>query len=457
MKKSGIDMCNGSLLSKMILFALPLMATGLLQVFYNAADVIVVGRFAGDDALAAVTSTSSLINLLVNLFLGLSTGVSATVARHLGARHSKKVHQSVHTSLVLAVIGGVVLLFVGLFLAEPLLRLMGVPDETGASVLQQASLYVRIYFLGMPAFMIYNFGAAILRANGDTRRPLVFLTISGLVNVVLNLILVIVFHLGVAGVAIATMVSQLISAVLLIRCLLKEKSLIRLIPSHLRLNAKMAKEILQLGLPSGIQSSLFSISNVLIQSSVNSFGKLAMAGSGAAGNIESFAYTALNAFYHASLNFTAQNFGARKFDRMVRSCRYACLLVAGIGIVLGGLILLFSEPLLRIYTTNPEAIHYGTVRIMVTSIPYLFCGLMEAMTGHIRGMGYSIMPMLVSLIGACGLRIVWIFTVFVAFPTFSVLFLCYPVTWAVTFSVHFICAKIVRKKVITKLGTPTPE
>lgn len=451
MKKSGIDMCNGPLLSKMILFALPLMATGFLQVFYNAADVIVVGRFAGDTALAAVTSTSSLVSLMVNLFLGISTGVSAVVARHLGAKHSKKVHESVHTSLILGVIAGVFLLFVGQFLAEPLLRLMGVPDEAGSSVLKQASLYVRIYFLGMPFFLIYNFGSAVLRANGDTRRPLIFLAISGAVNVLLNLVLVIVFHLGVAGVAIATTVSQVISAILLLWCLLKEKSLIRLIPSHLRLHFKTAAEILRLGLPSGIQSSLFAISNVLIQSSVNSFGSLAMAGSGAAGNIESFAYTALNSFYHASLNFTAQNFGAKKTDRMVRSCRYACLLVAGIGIALGALIMLFSEPLLSIYTTNPEAIRYGTLRIMVTSLPYLFCGLMEAMTGHIRGMGYSVMPMIVSLVGACGLRIVWIFTVFATFRTFPVLFLSYPITWCVTFLTHFVCAKIVRKKVFARL------
>ena len=452
MKKSGIDMCNGPLLPKLVLFALPLIATGLLQVFYNAADIIVVGKFAGDDALAAVTSTSSLISLMVNLFLGLSTGVSATVALHLGARHSKKVHQSVHTAVVMGIIGGIFLMFVGLFLAGPLLRLMGVPDEAGASVLEQATLYVRIYFLGMPFFLTYNFGAAVLRANGDTRRPLIFLAISGLVNVVLNLVLVIVFHLGVAGVAIATTVSQMLSAILLIRCLLKEKSLVRLIPSHLRLNFKMMGEILRLGLPAGLQSSLFAISNVLIQSSVNSFGALAMAGGGAAGNIESFAYTAMNAFFHASLNFTAQNFGAKKFDRMVRSCRYSCFLAAGVGIVIGGLIVLFSEPLLRIYTDNPEAIRYGTLRITATGIPYFLCGLMEAMTGHIRGMGYSIMPMLVSLIGACGLRVVWVFTVFAAFPTFPVLFLSYPVTWGITFLTHVVCAKIVRKKIVAKLN-----
>lgn len=452
MKKSGIDMCNGPLLPKLVLFALPLIATGLLQVFYNAADIIVVGKFAGDDALAAVTSTSSLISLMVNLFLGLSTGVSATVALHLGARHSKKVHQSVHTAVVMGIIGGIFLMFVGLFLAGPLLRLMGVPDEAGASVLEQATLYVRIYFLGMPFFLTYNFGAAVLRANGDTRRPLIFLAISGLVNVVLNLVLVIVFHLGVAGVAIATTVSQMLSAILLIRCLLKEKSLVRLIPSHLRLNLKMMGEILRLGLPAGLQSSLFAISNVLIQSSVNSFGALAMAGGGAAGNIESFAYTAMNAFFHASLNFTAQNFGAKKFDRMVRSCRYSCFLAAGVGIVIGGLIVLFSEPLLKIYTDNPEAIRYGTLRITATGIPYFLCGLMEAMTGHIRGMGYSIMPMLVSLIGACGLRVVWVFTVFAAFPTFPVLFLSYPVTWGITFLTHVVCAKIVRKKIVVKLN-----
>lgn len=451
MKKTGIDMCNGPLFSKMIMFALPLIATGLLQVFYNAADIIVVGNFAGDDALAAVTSTSSLINLLVNLFLGISNGVSATVARHLGARHSKKVHQSVHTSLVLAIIGGVLLLFVGLFLAEPLLRLMGTPDEKGASVLQQATLYVRIYFLGIPFSLFYNFGAAVLRANGDTRRPLLFLAVSGLLNVLLNLVFVIVFRMGVAGVAIATAASNLLSAVLLLRCLLRERSLVRVVSSHFRLHPKTALEILRLGLPSGVQSALFSFSNVIIQSSVNSFGKIAMAGNGAAVNIEGLTYTAMNAFYHVSINFTAQNFGAKKTKRMVLSCRYALLLVTCTGVLLGVLVNLFATPLLSLYTNNPEVIQYGTSRLLMISAPYFLCGIMDVMTGHLRGMGYSLVPMLVTVVGACGLRIVWVFTVFQAFPTLPVLYLCYPVTWGVTFLAHFVCAKIVRKQVFAKL------
>lgn len=446
-QKNSIDMCNGPLFSKMIVFALPLMATGLLQMLYNAADIIVVGKFSGDDALAAVTSTSSLISLLVNLFLGVSTGVSATVARHLGARHSQKVHHSVHTSMLLAVIGGVVLLLAGLLFAEPLLRMMGTPDEKGSSVLEQATLYVRIYFLGMPAFLIYNFGAAILRANGDTRRPMIFLLVSGLLNVALNLVLVVVFHLGVAGVAIATTASQLLSAILMVRCLLKERSYVRLVPSHLRIHSKIAFEILRIGLPSGMQSSLFAVSNVIIQSSVNSFGKIAMAGAGASSNIEGFVYTAMNAFYHASLNFTSQNLGAKKPERMVLSCRHALLLVSITGIVLGGLTSVFAEPLLHIYTDNSEAIHYGAMRIYMVGIPYFICGLMDVMSGHIRGMGFSLMPTVVSLVGACGLRIVWVLTIFQAFPTFAGLYLCYPVTWTITFLAHLICAQIARKRV----------
>ncbi len=446
-------MCNGPLFSKIILYALPLIASGLLQVFYNAADVIVVGKFSGDDALAAVTSTTPLINLLVNLFFGVSTGVSATVARHLGARHSKKVHQSVHTSMLLAVIGGVLLLFVGVSFAEPMLRLTGVPDEQGASVLKQAVLYVRIYFLGMPAFLAFNFGAAILRAGGDTRRPLVFLSISGLANVILNLFLVIVCRLGVAGVAIATVAAQLLSAVLMVRCLLHERSFLRLLPSHLRIQADMVLEILRIGLPSGLQSSLFAISNVTIQSSVNSFGKEVMAGVGAASNLEGFIYTAMNAFYHASLNFTSQNFGAKKPERMVRSNRYCLLLVSVVGLLLGSLFFVFGKPLLSIYTNNPHVIQHGIDRMRMVGLPYFLCGLMEVMTGHLRGMGFSLVPAIVSLLGACGFRIVWIVTVFAASPSVSMLYLCYPISWILTFGAHAITAHVVRKKRFTRLYT----
>lgn len=459
-KSSGIDMCNGPLFSKIVLFVLPLMASGLLQVLYNAADVIVVGKFSGDDALAAVTSTSPLINLIVNLFFGVSTGVSATVARHLGAGHSKKVHQSVHTSLILAVIGGVLLLFIGVLFAEPMLRLMGVPDEQGASVLEQATKYVRIYFLGMPAFLVYNFGAAVLRAAGDTRRPLIFLSISGLLNVLLNLILVIVFHLGVAGVAIATTMSQILSAILMIRCLLCERSFIRLLPSHLRIHPGIALEILRIGLPSGLQSSLFAISNAIIQSAVNSFGKVVMAGVGASSNLDGFIYTAMNAFYHASLNFTSQNFGARKPKRMLRSNRYCLLLVSVVGLLLGILFFVFGKPLLSIYTDNPEVIVHGINRMRMVGLPYFLCGLMEVMTGHLRGMGFSFVPAIVSLIGACGFRIVWILTVFAAFPSVTVLYLCYPISWILTFCAHAITAHFVRKKVFARLRAipePTPQ
>ena len=432
----------------MILFALPLMATGLLQVFYNAADVIVVGRFAGDTALAAVTSTSSLISLLINLFIGISTGVSAVVARHLGAKHSKKVHQSVHTSLGLGIIAGVFLLFVGQFLAEPMLHLMGVPDETGDSVLKQAALYVRIYFLGMPFFLTYNFGAAILRAIGDTNRPLYFLAVAGVVNVTLNLFFVIKLHWGVFGVAFATVISQVISAWFVLKCLMKETGGIRVEIKKIYIHKDKMKKMLQIGVPAGLQSVLFSVSNVLIQSSINSFGATVVAGNSAAANIEGFVYVAMNAFYQANISFTSQNMGARKYHRLNRilltalSCVFAMGLVAGVSCYVAG------PMLLSLYTNSPNVIAAGMIRLGYICLPYFIIGIMEVVVGSLRGMGYAVFPMIVSLVGSCLLRIVWLQTVFriERFHNIDTVYLIYPISWVVTTLAHIITYIVVKRK-----------
>lgn len=434
-----IDMCNGPLFGKICRFAIPLMLSGMLQLFFNAADIVVVGRFAGSTALAAVGSTGSLINLLVNVFIGLSVGTNVLVARYYGARDGRQLHETVHTSVLISLISGVALIVIGLVLAEPLLTLMGTPDD----VLGQAALYMRIYFVGMPAMMLYNFGAAILRSVGDTKRPLYFLLISGVVNVALNLVLVIVFHLGVAGVSIATVVSQCIAAGLVVFCLIKSDAPYRLELKKLRIYKDKLLEMVRIGLPAGMQGAVFSISNVLIQSSINSFGSTVMAGSTAAANIENFVYTAMNALHQTALSFTGQNVGGGKYDRVGKIAGICVLNVTVVGIVLGGGAYLCGSTLLSIYTSDPEVVQYGLERMMFVCLPYFLCGIMDTLVGLLRGLGYSIMPMIVSLTGACAFRVVWIMTIFRMDHTLSTLFLSYPVSWAITALVHFICYLIV--------------
>lgn len=450
-KNYEIDMCHGPLLGKILQFALPLMLSGILQLLFNAADIVVVGRFTGKEALAAVGSTGSLINLLVNVFVGLSIGTNVLVARYIGAQDVKNVSQTVHTAILTSMVSGVVLIFVGFFLAEPLLTLMGTPDD----VLSQATLYMRIYFVGMPAFMLYNFGAAILRAFGDTQRPLFFLLIAGVVNVIFNLIFVIVFHMGVAGVAIATVISQVISSILVLLCLLRADGMYKVYWKHLRIHKDKLLEMIRVGLPAGLQGAVFSISNVLIQSSINSFGSVVMAGSTAASNIEGFVYTSMNAVYQANLSFTSQNVGAKKFSRINRITFLCIGVVSVIGLVLGVGATLFGNSLLHIYNSDPQVIAYGLERMRMVCMPYFLCGIMDTMVGSMRGLGYSILPMIVSLAGACGLRVLWIFTVFAADPSLDTLFLSYPVSWGITAAVHLICFVIARRK-FPKTDGPEP-
>ncbi len=444
-----IDMVNGPLFGKIVRFAVPLMISGMLQLLFNAADIIVVGNFAGATALAAVGSTGALINLLVNLFIGLSVGTNVLVARYYGAGDVKHLSEVVHTSVLTSLVSGGVLVVVGLIAAEPLLTLMGTPDD----VLSQAALYMRIYFCGMPVTMLYNFGSAILRSVGDTKRPLYFLMMAGVLNVGLNLFFVIVFHMGVAGVALATVISQALSAGLVLLCLVRTHAAYRVDLKHLHIYKDKLIGMMKIGLPAGMQGMVFSISNVLIQSSINSFGSIAMAGSTAASNIENFVYMAMNTFYQTSLSFTGQNVGAKRFDRVKRIAGICVGCVTVVGITLGCGAYLFGHQLLPIYNSDPDVIAYGMIRLLINCTPYFLCGVMDTLVGSIRGLGYSVMPMIVSLLGSCATRVVWILTVFAAFHSFEVLFLIYPISWGVTAVAHFICFLLAFRRRQAQLNT----
>lgn len=437
-----IDMVHGPILSKLIVFSIPVMLQGILQLLFNAADIVVVGRFAGNEALAAVGSTASLICLLLNLFMGLATGTNVLVARYFGCNSESDVKETVSTSLITAFVGGILMIFVGFFFSRPLLSLMGTPED----VLDGAVLYMQIYFLGIPAQLEFTYCAAILRAIGDTKRPLYYLTVSGVVNVILNLVFVIGFSMDVAGVAIATSVSQLISAIMIVVCLCKMDTCYAIRFREFTFSKSKFGAMMRFGVPSGIQGALFSISNVLIQSSINSFGSIAIAGSTAAANIEDFVYTAMASIYSAALSFTGQNYGAGDYKRIRKIMYYSLGIVFVVGILFGDGSVLFSRALCRIYTTDEAVITYGMERVLVVCSLYFLCGMMDVMTGVMRGMGYTILPMIVSLAGACGLRVIWILTVFAAHRTLFVLFLSYPITWFITFTTHFICAQVVLKK-----------
>ena len=445
-KKYEIDMCHGPLLGKILVFYIPLMLSGILQLLFNAADIIVVGQFAGNESLAAVGSTGALINLIINLFIGFSVGANVLVARYYGANQQAELKEMVQTAIATSVISGILLVFVGFFVAKPALTLMGTPDD----VVGQSVLYMRIYFAGMPFMMAYNFGAAVLRAVGDTKRPLYYLLIAGIVNVILNLIFVIYFSMHVAGVATATVISQAISAVLVIRCLLKTDSVYKLELKGIKISMDKLGKMFKIGLPAGVQGALFSISNVLIQSSVNSFGSVAMAGNTAGSNIEGFVYTSMNAFYQSAISFCGQNYGAKEYKRVGKALFICEVLVILVGLLLGNGAYLAGGTLLKLYSSDPEVISYGILRMRYISVIYFLCGMMDVMVGGLRGIGYSIMPMLVSLTGACLFRIVWIYTIFQEVRTLPCLYISYPISWILTFSVHLICFLIVYKKLFRK-------
>lgn len=440
-KDHTMNLTSGPVLGKMLRFSLPIMASGVLQLLFNAADIIVLGRFAGDDSMGAVGCTSSLINLFTNLFIGLAVGVNVIAARSHGANSKDDMRDIVHTSILLSMICGVVMAVIGSVFAPEMLKLMETTDEQ----LPLAVTYLRIYFIGMPAVMVYNFGAAILRAVGDTKRPLYFLVTAGIINVLLNLLFVIVFRMDVAGVALATVLSECVSAFLIVLCLVKETGAVHLDFKKLKLHKLVMKAVARVGLPAGFQGMIFSLSNVVIQSSVNPFGNTVVSGNSAAMSIEGFIYMAMNTFYQAAISFTGQNIGAKKYRRIPRIllCSQCCVIVTGL--VLGWAAFLLGRPLLSIYSGSAEVIDAGMARLAIISTTYALCGCMDVMVGMLRGIGCSIMPMIVSLIGACGLRILWIATIFQIpeYHKITTVYLSYPATWTATFIAHIVCWIIV--------------
>ncbi len=443
-EKKKVDMTEGPFLKKMIFFAIPLILTGLLQSLYNAADLVVVGQFRGDVAVAAVGSTSSLTNLIVGLFMGLSVGSGVLVAHHIGAKEDGEVKKVVHTSVLVSVVLGVIIAAVGFFAAEGLLKLMDTPAE----VLPYATLYMRIIFLGMPGSMLYNYLASVLRSAGDSKRPLLFLSVSGIVNVVLNVFLVTAFGMGVDGVAVSTIISQYLSAIMALVYLMKTSGVLHFSFKDMKLDIKKLKRILYIGVPSGIQGSLFSFSNVIIQSSINSFGDDIVAGSAASSNIENFIYIALNAVYHVALTFIGQNIGAKKYKNIRRVTAYSIFIVMGIGLIFSTLGIVLRYQLIGLYVSSEAAVEAAVARFMIIVPLYFTCGCMEVFCAGLRAFGRSVTAMVISLAGACGLRILWIQTIFRIFPTPESIYISYPISWIITALCHLAFMVFAAKKLM---------
>ncbi len=443
MARNNVNLCEGPFLKKVVLYSIPILFTGLLQLAFNAADLIIVGQFCGSTCVAAVGATSSLTTLFVNLFMGLGVGGGVAVAQAIGAGDSRAVKKTVHTAIPLALICGVILSVLGLLFSDDMLRWMDTPEQE----LPLSTLYMKIYFCGSAASLVYNFGAAILRAAGDTKSPLIFLTCSGVLNVMLNTLFVTVFGRNVDGVAIATVASQVLSAVLVILALMRRKDACRLILKELKIHWGPLKKILRIGLPSGLQSSLFAISNVMVQSTVNSFGSVMLAGNSAAISLGGFVYTSMNSVYQAALNFTGQNYGARRFDN-IRKVAWVCLgVVVTVGLLTGGTVTLFGKQLLGIYIKDsPESIDYGVIRLWIIVLPYFLCGMMDVASGLLRGMGVSLAPMITSVLGVCGFRLAWIFWIMPLHHTPEMLYISYPISWTITFLAHYVTYRIVLKK-----------
>ncbi len=441
-KSYEIDMCNGALFPKILAFSIPLMISSILQLLFNAADMVVVGRFAGSTSLAAVGANASLINLLTNLFIGFSVGANVMTAQFYGAKKEREMNETVHSAIVLSLLCGSVLLVLGILVAPQILILMGTPND----VLGHAVLYIRIYFVGMPVILLYNFGSSILRAVGDTKRPLYYLLAAGIINILLNLLFVIGFQLGVAGVALATVISQLVSAALILRCMMHMEGGCRVEFSKLHMNRNKVMQMMRIGLPAGLQGTVFSLSNVLIQSSVNSFGSIAMAGNTAASNIEGFIYMAMNSYHQTALSFSSQNFGAGNYKRIGKVLLECLAMVTAVGLIFGWAAYLLGDQLLGIYSSDPRVIQVGMLRLSVICTTYCLCGIMDVLVGELRGIGCAVLPMVVSLLGACGFRILWIFTIFKQHHSLWILYLSYPVSWILTAVVHAGCFVLIRRR-----------
>ena len=451
-----IDMINGPLFGKIVLFTVPIILSSLIQLLFNAADIIVIGQFEGKDAVSAVGSTGSLVNLFVNMFIGLSAGASVTVAQSIGADDKENLKKTVHTAMAVSICAGVFLMILGPILATPLLRLMKSPED----LIGLSSKYLKIYFLSMPALMIYNFGAAILRSAGDTKRPMYYLISAGFINVILNVIFVAVFHMSVVGVAMATAISQYFSAFMVVRRLIITDDDIKLNPKGIRFHSTSLKKIVSIGIPAGIQSSVFSISNVIIQSSIYSYDthhllhNSLIAGNSASGNIEGFAYVCMNAFHQTSLTFSGQNLGAKKIER-INKILFLCLAcVSVVGIFVGGIALTFGRSLLSLYVPKePSAVDYGIIRLTVFSVTYFLCGMMDVINGSLRGMGRGLGPMVISLFFCCVARVIWVLFIFSNEKDILVLYLSYPITWSLAIMAQ-IPYYIFTKKRISKLVKP---
>ena len=444
--KFEIDMCNGPIMSKLISFSVPLILSGMLQLMFNAVDIIVVGQFSGSTSLAAVGSTTALINVFVNLFMGISLGANVVSARCYAMGRREEMSKTVHTAITIALVSEIIMAVIGVIFAKGALLLMGTPEN----VIDLSTLYMRIYFLGMPFFMLYNYGAAILRAVGDTKRPLIFLVISGCINAGINMLLVIVFDMGVAGVAIGTVISQFVSCALVINCLYRTKSSYQLRFSKLKIEKDYMIQIFQVGVPAGIQSTVINFSNALLQSSVNSFGSVAMAGYTAANNVLGFLYVSVNSITQACMSFTSQNFAVGKHKRMDRVLIDCMVLSISVALILGGGAYLFGTYILNIYTSDADVIKCGLEILSITTVPYFFCGIMDLFPGALRGMGYSTVPMILSIIGTVGVRILWIFVFFPMHRSLYFLFISYPGSWIATIVMQVICYMLVRKKIASQ-------
>lgn len=446
-KRFEMDMTTGNLGKKILLFTLPLMFTSILQLLFNACDIIVIGRFRDHTALSAISSTGALINLITNLFIGLSVGSNIVMARCYGSKDREKAEKVAHTSVVVSLVAGIFIGAFGFVFAKNLLLLMGSPSD----VIDLAAAYVRIYFVGMPFNLLYNFGSALLRAGGDTKRPLIYLSIAGVFNIGANLLFVLGFGMSTDGVAYATVISQIISSVLVLLTLIREKNYCHISLKSLKADRKILWEITRIGLPAGLQGTLFSLSNVIIQSSINFFGSYVMAGNGAASNIEGFIYVCMNAFYHAALSFTSQNMGAKQYENIRKINKYCLYYVLLFGGVLGVGAYLSAGTLLQIYTTDAEVVQIGIIRMAILCAPYFLCGIMDVMVGSLRGLGHSLIPMIVSLIGVCGMRLIWVYTLFRMNMNLGLLYASYPISWILTFAVLFISFQVLYRKEIKPL------